>query len=72
VKNLEDAKNKTDLLAALKEDRQHLKDLLFHEGRGNFRVLDPNVDIQAMARLRHGVMTPFIPSQWRTRRWRRP
>jgi hypothetical protein len=46
VKNLEDANYKTDLLTALKEAKQHLKDLLLHEGRRNFRVLDPNVDIQ--------------------------
>jgi hypothetical protein len=48
VKNLSDPYYQSILLASLKEAKQNLKDFLFTEGRRNFRVLDPNVDIQSL------------------------
>jgi hypothetical protein len=48
VKNIKDSTYKTVLSASLKEAKQNLKDFLFSEGRRNFRVLDPNIDIQCL------------------------
>jgi hypothetical protein len=47
-KNLKDTSYKSILSASLKEAKQNLKDFLFTDGRRNFRVPDPNIDIQSL------------------------
>jgi hypothetical protein len=39
---------KTDMVANLAAAKQLIKDNLFHEGRRNFKVVDPNVDISSL------------------------
>jgi hypothetical protein len=37
------------MLSALKEAKENIKDFQFHEGKRNFKVLDPNMDMRGVA-----------------------
>jgi hypothetical protein len=46
--NHRDSNYKSTMLSALAEAKQNLKDFLFHIGKRNFRVMDPNIIISSM------------------------